>query len=165
MIRVCEASELETICEIINDAAVAYKGIIPSDRYHEPYMPMKELESEIRDGVEFWGCSDESGELIGVMGLQDKGEVCLIRHAYVKTKIRNRGIGGKLLSHLAQATDKPILIGTWASASWAIRFYEKHGFELVSAEEKERLLRLYWNVPDRQIELSVVLRNGVKVNG
>jgi len=159
MIRVCEAHETAAIHAIINDAAVAYKGRIPNDRYREPYMNMSELERELEDGVRFWGCTDEDGELIGVMGLQDKGEVSLIRHAYVRTTSRNQGIGGKLLHDLLERTVQPVLIGTWADASWAIRFYEKHGFRLVPAQEKERLLRLYWNVPDRQIEESVVLAN------
>lgn len=160
MIRLCEAHELLTIHAIINDAAVAYKNIIPDDRYHEPYMELEELEQEMQDGVQFWGCTGTDGELLGVMGLQHKGDVSLIRHAYVRSVSRNQGVGGELLQHLIAHTDKPILIGTWAAAGWAIGFYEKHGFRLVSLEEKERLLRLYWNVPERQIEESVVLQTG-----
>lgn len=159
MIRACDAHDAAVIHTIINDAAVAYKGMIPDDRYHEPYMTISELEQELEDGVQFWGFTDAGGELIGVMGLQDKGEVSLIRHAYVRTTARNQGIGGKLLQYLLDHTSQQVLIGTWADASWAIRFYEKHGFRLVSTEEKERLLRLYWNVPERQIEESVVLAN------
>lgn len=159
MIRACEANEAAVIHAIINDAAIAYKGMIPDDRYHEPYMTISELEQELEDGVQFWGFTDAGGELIGVMGLQDKGEVSLIRHAYVRTTARNQGIGGKLLQYLLDRTNRQVLIGTWADASWAIHFYEKHGFRLVSTEEKERLLRLYWNVPERQIEESVVLAN------
>jgi N-acetylglutamate synthase-like GNAT family acetyltransferase len=158
MIRKCTRSDVEEIYEIINDASQAYKGVIPDDRYHEPYMPMEDLEHEIKDGVVFWGY-EENGRLLGVMGIQDKMDVTLIRHAYVRTDQRNGGIGTKLLSHLTAQTRKPILIGTWASASWAIRFYQKNGFALVSPEEKNQLLHTYWNVPERQIETSVVLRN------
>jgi GNAT superfamily N-acetyltransferase len=144
------------IHEIINDAAMAYKGIIPADRWHDPYMPEKELREQIGDGVQFW-CYVEGGVMLGVMGIQDKGDVTLIRHAYVRTAARNLGIGGKLLRHLRMLTAKPILIGTWADAAWAIEFYKKQGFRLVTFEEKERLLRKYWKIPERQIETSVVL--------
>ena len=149
-------NDFSEIYEIINDAASAYKGIIPVDRWHEPYMAKDELQGQIDDGVEFW-CYREEGMILGVMGIQDKGDVTLIRHAYVRTDARNRGIGGKLLRHLEELTAKPILIGTWADATWAIDFYKKHGFRLVSFEEKERLLRKYWKIPLRQIETSVVL--------
>lgn len=142
--------------DIINDAAVAYRGVIPVDRYHEPYMPMEELLSEIEDGVMFTGC-EVDGELMGVMGVQDRGDVTLIRHAYVRTIQRRGGVGSTLLSHLLSEIDNPVLIGTWADADWAIRFYEKHGFMLVTPEEKERLLKTYWRIPDRQVETSVVL--------
>jgi len=158
MIEQSKQSDFQDIWAIINDAAVAYKGIIPEDRWHEPYMPESELREQIADGVRFW-CYREDGTIIGVMGIQDKGDVTLIRHAYVRTTARNKGIGGKLLSHLAQLTTKPILIGTWADATWAIHFYQKHGFTRVSYEEKERLLRKYWKIPLRQIETSVVLAN------
>lgn len=144
------------ILEIINDAASAYKGIIPDDRWHEPYMSEKELQHQIDDGVNFW-CYLENDGITGVMGIQDKEDVTLIRHAYVRTLARNKGIGGKLLRHLSILTTKPILIGTWAEASWAIDFYKKHGFRLVSFQEKEVLLRKYWSIPLRQIETSVVL--------
>ena len=144
------------IYEIINDAASAYKGIIPEDRWHEPYMSETELQDQIDDGVTFW-CYVENEMIIGVMGLQDKGEVTLIRHAYVRTTARNKGIGGKLLRHLRTLTTKPILIGTWADATWAIEFYKKYGYRLVSFQEKEELLRKYWSIPLRQIETSVVL--------
>jgi N-acetylglutamate synthase-like GNAT family acetyltransferase len=156
MIRQCDASEFEIVYEIINDAAQAYKGIIPADRWKEPYMPKNELQREIDEGVIFWGY-EKDGELVGVAGIQHVRDVTLIRHAYVRTAKRNQGIGGKLLSHLRKQTTCPILIGTWADAVWAIRFYEKYGFRLVSSEEKERLLRKYWSVPKRQIETSVVL--------
>jgi N-acetylglutamate synthase-like GNAT family acetyltransferase len=156
MIRQCDDGEFETIYEIINDAAQAYRGVISVDRWKEPYMSKDELRHEMDEGVIFWGY-EEDGELIGVTGIQHVQDVTLIRHAYVRTVKRNQGIGGKLLSHLRKQTTRPILIGTWADALWAIRFYEKHGFRLVSSEEKERLLRKYWSVPERQIETSVVL--------
>jgi GNAT superfamily N-acetyltransferase len=141
---------------IINDAASAYRGIIPADRWHDPYMPMEELTAQIGDGIVFSGY-DEGGKLAGVMGIQDKGDVVLIRHAYVRTSERRKGIGEKLLRHLEAATRKPVLIGTWAAAAWAIRFYEKNGYRVVSRAETDRLLRKYWSIPERQIETSVVL--------
>ena len=139
MIRLCELSESEIIFNIVNDAAQAYKGIIPVDRWKEPYMTKEKLQHEIEEGVEFWGY-EEDGQLQGVMGLQLVDDVTLIRHAYVRTVKRNSGVGGKLLSHLKTLTNKPILIGTWAAADWAIRFYEKYGFKVVSKEEKNILL-------------------------
>jgi GNAT superfamily N-acetyltransferase len=156
MIRKCNDSDFETVSEIINDGAQAYKGVIPADRLREPYMDKDELRHEIDAGVEFWGY-EEAGELLGVMGIQHVLDVTLIRHAYVRTARQNKGIGGKLLLHLRTMTSRPILIGTWADASWAIRFYEKHGFRVVTVEEKNRLLKKYWSIPDRQIETSVVL--------
>jgi GNAT superfamily N-acetyltransferase len=156
MIRKCDESDFESIYQIINEAAQVYRGIIPADRWKEPYMPREELKGEIDADVRFWGY-EEDGELLGVMGIQDVLDVTLIRHAYVCTAHQNRGIGGKLLSHLRTLTSRPILLGTWADATWAIRFYEKHGFHLVTPEEKDRLLKKYWSIPDRQIETSVVL--------
>jgi N-acetylglutamate synthase-like GNAT family acetyltransferase len=156
LIRMCERSDTEVIYQIINDAARAYEGVIPEDRYHEPYMTMDELVHEMNDGVAFWGL-EENGELSGIMGLQDKGEVSLIRHAYVLTNQRKSGVGTRLLKHLMQLTDKPVLVGTWEAAEWAIRFYIRNGFQLVSPEEKRELLLRYWNIPERQIETSVVL--------
>jgi len=156
MIRECNESDFETIYQIINDGAQAYKGVIPADRLQEPYMPRNELKHEIDSGVEFWGY-EEDGELVGVMGIQGVQDVTLIRHAYVRTARQKRGVGGELLSHLRLTTSRPILIGTWADATWAIRFYEKHGFRVVTTEEKDRLLKKYWSIPDRQIETSVVL--------
>ncbi len=156
MIRLCDESESDTMVEIVNDAAQAYRGVIPGDRWKEPYMPKKELRHEIDAGVVFWGYEEE-GELLGVMGIQPVQDVTLIRHAYVRTAQQNRGIGGKLLAHLRTRTDRPILIGTWADAVWAVRFYEKHGFRMVSPEEKNRLLLKYWSIPERQVETSVVL--------
>jgi N-acetylglutamate synthase-like GNAT family acetyltransferase len=144
------------IYEIINDAASAYKGVIPADRWHEPYMPKEELKTQIEQGVEFW-CYKEAEKILGVMGIQDKGDVTLIRHAYVRTIFRNKGIGGKLLENLTTLTNKPVLIGTWAEAEWAIRFYQQHGFRLLSQEEKNKLLAKYWTIPQRQAEASVVL--------
>lgn len=156
MIRQCRQDELEAIFEIVNDAAQAYRDVIPADRWHEPYMPMDELRGQIAAGVVFWGC-EADGRLVGVMGIQDVQDVTLIRHAYVRTAKQNRGIGGKLLAHLRTQTDRPALIGTWADAVWAVRFYEKHGFRMVSPEEKNRLLLKYWSIPERQVETSVVL--------
>ena len=156
MIRSCIDADCEAIYEIINDAAQAYCGVIPADRWHEPYMCMEELRHEIDGGVRFWGW-EEDGRLLGVMGIQDVQDVTLIRHAYVRTANRNGGIGGKLLSGLRKLTTRPILIGTWAAATWAIRFYEKYGFRLVTPEEKDRLLKKFWSIPERQIETSVVL--------
>ena len=160
MIRECNESDIKAIFEIINNAALAYKGIIPDDRWHEPYMPVEEIRHAIKDGVVFWGFEQE-GCLAGVMGIQDKGDVALIRHAYVLSRMRRQGIGEKLLRNLAGMTDKPILVGTWKDASWAIAFYRKNGFYPVSDEEKDRLLRKYWSIPERQIETSVVLANQV----
>ena len=156
MIRQCEAVDFEAIYSIINDAALAYKGVIPADCWKEPYMPEEELQHEIADGVLFWGYED-GGQLVGVMGIQHVQDVTLIRHAYVRTARRNQGIGGKLLSWLTQQTTRPVLIGTWADALWAIRFYEKRGFRLVTPAEKDRLLRTYWSVPERQMGTSAVL--------
>lgn len=156
MIRQCGNNDFETIFSIINDSAIAYKGVIPDDRWHEPYMSKEELQHEIDDGVVFWGY-EEDGELVGIMGIQDVQDVTLIRHSYVRTAERGQGIGGKLLAKLRELANRPILIGTWADALWAIRFYEKHGFLLVIKEEKDRLLKKYWSIPDRQVETSVVL--------
>ena len=156
MIRVCIDDDFEAIFQIINDAAEAYRGIIPVDRWHEPYMPREELQAEVSAGVAFLGY-EKDGELAGVMGTQDVQDVTLIRHAYVRTPQRGQGIGGELLGRIMGQATKPILIGTWADAVWAVRFYENHGFKVVSTQEKETLLRKYWNVPDRQIETSVVL--------
>jgi N-acetylglutamate synthase-like GNAT family acetyltransferase len=156
VIRQCGKADVAAIFEIINDAAQAYKGIIPADRWHEPYMPLDHLEAEIRDGVRFWGYED-AGALAGVMGIQDRGEVDLVRHAYVKTARRQQGVGAALLRHLETTSTKPVLIGTWAAATWAIRFYEKHGYRLLSPEETRRVLKKYWSIPERQVETSVVL--------
>lgn len=164
MIRKCLPEDFDAVFAIINDAAQAYKGIIPADRWHEPYMSRAELTEEMADGIVFWGL-EQDGQLAGVMGIQDKGEVTLIRHAYVRTHVRNRGIGTRLLVHLEATAANPILIGTWADAAWAIRFYEKNGYRLVSTEEKNRLLRRYWSIPERQVETSVVLGKGDRSAG
>lgn len=156
MIRPCSDADFEAIYSIINDAAEAYRGVIPEDRWHEPYMPRAELRREIESGVRFWGY-EENGELLGVMGIQDVQDVTLVRHAYVRTAHRSKGIGGKLLCELRRLTTRSILIGTWAAATWAIRFYERHSFRLVSKEEKDRLLKKFWSIPERQVQTSVVL--------
>ena len=153
-----ETKDFTTIHEIINDAAIAYKGIIPDDRWQEPYMSEEELRKQISEGVEFWNYK-EGNEIIGVMGIQFKKDVTLIRHAYIRTAARNKGIGGKLLKHLVDMAKTPILIGTWADAFWAINFYKKHDFRVLSDDEKNKLLKLYWSIPERQIETSIVLAN------
>jgi len=158
MIRKCKEADFNAIFEIINDAAQAYKGVIPQDRWHEPYMSLAELRTQIEDGIVFWGL-ELDGKLLGVMGIQDKGDVTLIRHAYVLSGAQKRGIGKKLLRHLQSMTERPILIGTWAAASWAVSFYQKNGYKLVSEEKKNLLLRRYWSIPERQVDTSVVLAN------
>ena len=158
MIRILTSSDNKTIFGVINDAAQAYEGIIPADRWKEPYMPMEELKEEVEAGVKFFGW-EEGDVLIGVMGFQPIKDTTLIRHAYVLTKYQKRGIGRKLLSYLMSLAKTPeILVGTWEDATWAIQFYEKYGFKLVTPKEKDRLLRKYWNIPERQIETSVVLK-------
>jgi N-acetylglutamate synthase-like GNAT family acetyltransferase len=156
MIRPCTNQDFDQIWTIINDGAQAYKGIIPADRWTEPYMSKEKLQHEIDAGVTFSGF-EVNGQLAGVMGLQHVQDVTLIRHAYVRTANQKQRIGAHLLSHLRELTDRPVLIGTWADATWAIRFYEQHGFQRVGSEEKTRLLKRYWSVPARQIETSVVL--------
>jgi N-acetylglutamate synthase-like GNAT family acetyltransferase len=156
MIRKCEQKDFKEIYNIINDGASAYRGIIPADRWHEPYMSEEELKKQIDEGVQFWSYIEER-VILGVMGIQFKGDVTLIRHAYVRTSQRNKGIGSKLLAHLSSISRTPVLIGTWADATWAIEFYQKHGFQLLQEEEKNNLLRKYWSIPARQVETSVVL--------
>jgi len=159
MIRDCTDADLATIETIVNDAAEAYRGVIPPDCWHEPYMPRAELMAEIAGGVAFSGWY-EGGELLGVMGLQAVRDVTLIRHAYVRRGYQGRGIGAALLTALRGRATGPLLVGTWAAARWAIRFYEQHGFRLVQPAEKDRLLQTYWNIPARQRETSVVLVQG-----
>ena len=155
-IRTCRADERDAILAIVNAAAEAYRGVIPADRWHEPYMPAGELDGELAAGVEFWGYED-GGELIGVMGIQPVRDVQLIRHAYVAPGSQSRGIGGALLGHLESRTSERMLVGTWAAAEWAIGFYRRHGFELVGPERHAELLREYWSIPERQIATSIVL--------
>jgi len=156
MIRRCDERDFEVIWAIINDGARAYAGSIPADCLKEPYMSKEHLQHEIDEGVVFWGY-EENGTMIGVMGIQQVKDVTLIRHAYVRTSSQAKGIGGRLLSHLRGLAKAPLLIGTWADAAWAIHFYEKHGFQIISPSEKDRLLRKYWTIPERQAETSVVL--------
>ncbi len=156
MIRRCTESDFDNLRTVINDGAQAYRGIIPEDRWTDPYMSRDKLRHEIDSGVLFWGYED-NGALAGVMGLQTVQDVTLIRHAYVRTACQKRGVGALLLSHLAKLTTTPVLVGTWKDATWAIRFYDRHGFQIVDHDVKERLLRQYWHVPERQIETSVVL--------
>ena len=159
VIRPCRHDERPAILAIVNAAAEAYRGVIPADRWHEPYMSASELDAELAAGVEFWGYED-GGELLGVMGVQGVGDVDLIRHAYVLPSSQGRGVGSALLEHLAGAATRRMLVGTWAAAEWAIRFYRRHGFEQVSTERKDELLSRYWTIPERQIETSVVLVRG-----
>jgi GNAT superfamily N-acetyltransferase len=155
-IRMCRGDERTAILAIVNAAAEAYRGVIPADRWHEPYMTRAELESEIAAGVDFWGY-EADGALIGVMGIQSVGDVELIRHAYVAPGSQRRGVGGALLEHLASRSERRMLVGTWAAAEWAIDFYRRHGFVVTSPGRKTELLKAYWTIPDRQVETSVVL--------
>jgi N-acetylglutamate synthase-like GNAT family acetyltransferase len=155
-IRASVREDFPRILAIINDAAQAYRGVIPADRWHEPYMPAGELQKQIDEGVVF-SVAEEEGQMLGVMGIQDGGEVALVRHAYVSTTVQRGGVGTKLLRHVQSLTHKPILIGTWADAAWAIGFYQRNGFVVVPKQETARLLRRYWSIPDRQVETSVVL--------
>lgn len=156
MIRENREDELGAMLAIINAAAQAYKGVIPADRWHEPYMPRDELVQEIAAGIRFW-VAEENGRMTGVMGIQDKREVALVRHAYVAPSEQRKGVGARLLKHVQGLADKPILIGTWRDATWAIDFYRRNGFTLVSDRDKDALLRRFWSIPVRQIETSVVL--------
>jgi N-acetylglutamate synthase-like GNAT family acetyltransferase len=157
-VRPCRKGERSVISEIINAAAEAYRGVIPEDRWHDPYMSLLELDSEISAGVAFW-VYDSEGDVIGVMGIQPVCDVDLIRHAYVRPGNQRRGIGAALISHIRSMSSRQMLVGTWATATWAIAFYQRHGFELVSAEQKTVLLKTYWTISERQIETSVVLAN------
>jgi len=151
-------SDFDAALRVINDATQAYKGVIPDDRWKEPYMSAEELKAEIEAGVRFFGWIEDD-HLLGVAGIQAIKDTTLIRHAYVLTKCQRRGIGSRLIEHLLGLAETPeILVGTWADATWAIQFHEKHNFKLVSPEEKDRLLQTYWIIPDRQIETSVVLK-------
>jgi N-acetylglutamate synthase-like GNAT family acetyltransferase len=151
-------ADFAAMLAIINEAARAYRGVIPADRWHDPYMPADALAREIAEGVVFW-VAEQDARVAGVMGIQDKGDVALVRHAYVAPTTQRTGVGTKLLRHVEGLVDKPILIGTWAAAAWAIQFYERNGFTIVQSSDKDRLLRTYWSIPARQIETSVVLAN------
>ena len=155
-IRIAAPVDVDAIFAIVNSAAQAYRGVIPADRWHEPYMPREELDREIANGVEFW-VAEEGGKIHGVMGIQDRGDVALVRHAYVSPGLQRGGIGTMLLRHVLALTAKPVLIGTWADATWAIDFYRRNGFTLVAEAEKNVLLREYWSIPARQVATSVVL--------
>jgi GNAT superfamily N-acetyltransferase len=156
----CSTKDVDAILEIVNEAAAAYRGVIPADVWHEPYMSRRELEAEIAAGVRFSGFF-EDGSLVGVMGIQRVSDVTLIRHAYVRPSHQRRGVGAALLAALrTQAGEGTLLVGTWASASWAIRFYERHGFQRQSAAETARLLSTYWTIPAEQAATSVVLAGG-----
>ena len=159
LVRQSVDRDFAAILTIINDAARAYQGVIPADRWHEPYMSSEDLAREIAAGVVFW-VAEESERVLGVMGIQDKGDVALVRHAYVASTTQRSGVGTKLLHHVESLVAKPLLIGTWAAASWAIDFYRRNGFNVVADEDKDRLLSTYWSIPARQIETSVVLADG-----
>jgi len=159
LIRKSVEADSAAMLAIVNDAAQAYRGVIPPDRWRDPYMPADELEKEIADGVVFW-VAEENGRPLAVMGIQDKGEVALIRHAYVTPSVQRKGVGTSLLRHVQGLTGKPVLIGTWADASWAIEFYRRNGFTVVPHTHKNSLLRRYWSIPARQVETSVVLADG-----
>jgi N-acetylglutamate synthase-like GNAT family acetyltransferase len=156
LIRESREADLAVMLAIINEAAQAYRGVIPADRWHEPYMSPEELKEEVAQGVRFW-VGEEQGRLVGLMGIQDKGEVALVRHAYVSPSLQRSGVGTMLLHHVQALADKSVLVGTWAAASWAIGFYLRNGFSLVPQSRKDALLRRYWSIPARQVETSVVL--------
>jgi GNAT superfamily N-acetyltransferase len=157
-VRLCRDDELTTVLDIVNAAAEAYRGAIPPDRWHEPYMSSEELRRDVDAGVTFWGY-EADGALVGVMGIQPVLDVDLIRHAYVLPGRQRQGVGAVLIEHLRRRSARPMLVGTWAAASWAISFYRRHGFELVPAERAAALLERYWSIPERQIQTSVVLAN------
>ena len=159
LIRKSVEADLDAIVAVVNDAAQAYRGVIPVDQWREPYMPRDELIREMAHGVAFW-VAEEAGHLLGVMGMQDKGIVALVRHAYVAQAAQRKGVGTRLLRHVESLSGKPILIGTWADASWAIEFYRRNGFTVLPSDQKDRLLRTYWSIPERQVETSVVLADG-----
>jgi len=158
MISRLQSTEFNSILQVVNDAAEAYRGVIPEDQWREPYMSTEELREAIESGIDFYGWVEDD-VLVAVMGIQPVNDVTLIRHAYVLTNRQRRGIGKKLLRHLLNmAKTSEVLVGTWEAAYWAIRFYEKHGFKLVSRDETDRLLRKYWDITERQVETSVVLK-------
>lgn len=156
MIRPAQETDFQFIYEVINDSAKAYKGLIPADHWQVPYMSWEELQRQIQEGVQFW-CYERKNAIIGCMGIQSKPGVKLIRHAYVRSQFRNHGIGSQLLSHLCNSTELPILVGTWAAATWAIQFYERQGFTLIAPHQKNKLLRKFWKITESQSQASVVL--------
>ncbi len=159
MIRKCQTNDAQRMYFIINEAAKAYDGVIPADRYHQPYMPMDELEEEMKR-MTFFGW-EVNGELVGVMGIEPIKDVTLIRHAYVLPRWQRQGIASKLLNHIKSlATTSRLLVGTWADVYWAIAFYQNRGFRLLP--DKDELLRTYWDIPQQQIETSVVLGIDIK---
>jgi GNAT superfamily N-acetyltransferase len=158
IVRPCRADERQATCEIINAAAVAYRGAIPADLWHDPYMSPQELDAEISAGVAFWACEND-GVVIGVMGIQPVRDVDLIRHAYVRPGSQRRGVGAALIANLRTLGSRRMLVGTWEAATWAVSFYRRHGFELVAPDRKFALLQSYWTIPERQIQASVVLAN------
>lgn len=160
-IRQCDSADVSDILVIINDAAEAYRGVIPDDCFHDPYMSSDELQREIDTGVCFWGAETDE-ILVGVVGIQELEKVALIRHAYVRTAMQNQGLGADLLQHLRGLSRKPLLVGTWATAGWAIRFYQRHGFEVAPSTVTPALLKRFWSISDRQIETSVVLAEAGK---
>jgi GNAT superfamily N-acetyltransferase len=162
--RPCTSLDFDTIYRIINEAANAYRGKIPPDCWHEPYMEQSVLQKEMDAGVHFWGW-EESGDLAGIMGIQKVLDVTLIRHAYIKPAFQGKGIGGALLDKLSNHSAGTLFVGTWAAAVWAIRLYEHHGFRMVGEEEKNVLLRKYWNISERQLETSVVLAYETSYSG
>jgi len=156
LIRVCRENDFDDVCSIVNESAQAYRGVIPPDCWHEPYMKRDELRREVESGVSFFGY-ERNAKLLGVMGMQFVEDATLIRHAYVRTAVQREGIGMALLTKIMKQARLPVLVGTWAAAIWAIDFYRKLGFEMVSPEQAASLLRRYWRIPRRQIETSVVL--------
>jgi len=156
VIRQCRDDETSTILAIVNAAADAYRDVIPADRWHDPYMSAEQLQRDVAAGVDFWGY-ELDGALIGVMGIQAVRDVDLIRHAYVKPGNQRLGVGAALITHLRSLSTRRLLVGTWADATWAIRFYQREGFVLVPPSPTAMLLKSYWDIPERQIETSVVL--------
>ena len=161
-IHICRTEDEATILAIINAAAQRYRGVIPDDCWHDPYMSSQQLAHDIASDVRFWGCEDNAGHLMAVMGIQPVKDVTLVRHAYVRPEFQGKGIGSVLLRHLETLTDQRILIGTWAAATWAIRFYEAHGYTLIARDEVPALLATYWDIPLRQVETSVVLSKAAR---
>ncbi|UJA21602.1 GNAT family N-acetyltransferase [Thermoleophilia bacterium SCSIO 60948] len=155
--RPCSPDERDAILAIVNAAAEAYRGVIPADCWHEPYMPGSELDAEIEAGVRFWGIDGADARLDGVMGIQDVGDVTLIRHAYVRPDAQGAGVGRRLLGRLVGEARAPLLVGTWTAAEWAIRFYERNGFERCDPSRARELFERYWTLPERQVEASAVL--------